>query len=147
MEEIEFNEHNVDIQVEADNWEDAIRKGIRLLEKNGCVTTNYVESVIQNVKEYGPYIVIYPGLAIPHARPENGVIQIGYSLITLKKPVYFPDSNIPVSVLISFSATDGNTHLELIKMIVKIANSDLINQISTVCSVEALNQLLNKYIR
>lgn len=147
MDEIEFNDDNVEIHVEASNWEDAIRKSIFLLEKNGHVNKNYVESVIQNIKEYGPYIVIYPGLAIPHTRPENGAIKIGYSLITLKNPVYFPNSNTPVNVLISFSATDSDTHLELIKMIVNIVNSDLIDEISKVCSIDELNQLLSKNVK
>lgn len=145
MEEIVFDERNVELNVEANNWEEAIRKGVKILQKNGYVKDIYSEKIIQNVKELGSYIVISPGIAIPHARPEDGVIDVGYSLITLKKPVYFPGMDVPVKVLISFSAIDNNTHLELIKAIVNIIQTKLINKIAKVEKIDDLKKLLRNH--
>ncbi|QGH36082.1 PTS sugar transporter [Gracilibacillus salitolerans] len=142
MKESYFTEDNVQFNVEVKDWKDAIYKSVALLRKNGYVTDKYATEVIKNVQQYGPYIVISPGIAIPHTRPENGAIEVGVSLVTLKKPVYFKDSSSPVKVMISFSATDNDQHLEIIKMIVKIVENGLINTISTMNSIADLNNLI-----
>ncbi|SEO87567.1 PTS system, ascorbate-specific IIA component [Amphibacillus marinus] len=142
MKEIYFTEENVAFNVEAIDWEDAIYKSVALLKKNGLVNEHYAQEVVNNVKEYGPYIVLAPGIAIPHTRPENGALKVGMSLITLKRPVYFNDTSAPVKVLISFSATDSEKHLNIIKIIVKIVEKGLIDQISQINSLFDLNDLI-----
>ena len=49
---------------DAVDWRDAIRKSCIPLKKTGCATADYEERIIQCVEEFGPYIVIVPGLAI-----------------------------------------------------------------------------------
>ncbi|WP_208586094.1 PTS sugar transporter subunit IIA [Gracilibacillus suaedae] len=142
MNESYFTEDNVQFNVEVKDWKDAIYKGVALLRKNGFVTAEYATEVINNVKKYGPYIVISPGIAIPHTRPENGALAVGVSLMTLKNPVYIKDSPSPVKVMISFSATDNEQHLEIIKMIVRIVEDGLIDKISSMHSIDDLNHLI-----
>ncbi|SFL60019.1 PTS system, ascorbate-specific IIA component [Gracilibacillus orientalis] len=142
MTETYFTKDNVQFNVEVNDWKDAIYKSVALLRKNGFVTDDYATEVINNVKKYGPYIVIYPGIAIPHTRPENGALKVGVSLVTLKTPVYFKDTSSPVKIMISFSATDNEQHLEIIKMIVKIVENGLIDKISTMTSLADLNNLI-----
>jgi len=79
------------LDMEAADWKDAIRKGGSLLLQAGCCDGKYVEAMIDGCVRNGPYFVIGPGLAMPHARPENGVIKTGYALVTLKKGVEFGD--------------------------------------------------------
>ena len=55
---------------------------------------SYVEGIIKAVKELGPYIIISDGLAMPHTRPEDGALDIGCSLITLKEPVLFEGDDV-----------------------------------------------------
>ncbi|WP_017471390.1 PTS sugar transporter subunit IIA [Amphibacillus jilinensis] len=144
MKEIYFTEENVAFNVEARDWEDAIYKGVALLKKNGCVNEHYATAVVNNVNEFGPYIVLSPGIAIPHTRPENGALKVGMSLITLKTPVFFKDTQEPVKVMISFSATDSEKHLNIIKVIVKIVEKGLIDQISQINSLADLNYLIRE---
>ncbi|MFC3419344.1 PTS sugar transporter subunit IIA [Salinicoccus hispanicus] len=141
---IEFTTKNVELQVDAKDWEEAVRKSVSILEKNNHVNTEYVEHIIQNIDEYGPYILIHPGLAIPHSRPENGVNRIGFSLLTLSTPVYFSGSDNSVEVLISFSAVDNRNHLEIIKMIVDIVEHGLIEKLPDVHSIHELNELMEE---
>lgn len=61
------------VNIDAKDWEDAIRKGGDLLEKNDSIEHRYVDGMVETMKEIGPYIVIAPGIAMPHARPESGV--------------------------------------------------------------------------
>ncbi len=47
-------------------WKEALRKGIALLA-DGSVEPEYADCSIQNVEKHGPYIVLLPGVAMPHA--------------------------------------------------------------------------------
>lgn len=47
--------------------------------KKGNITPKYIQDMIDNVNKNGPYIVIVPGIAMPHARNEGGVIKTGIS--------------------------------------------------------------------
>ena len=38
----------------------------------GFTEPTYTEAMIDVVRDMGPYIVLAPGLAMPHARPEMG---------------------------------------------------------------------------
>lgn len=118
-----ITEENIELNVSAKNWEEAIQKGGQLLMNTGCIEQEYIQGMINGVKEFGPYIVIAPNIAMPHAKPEMGAKKIGFSLLTLKEPIEFGNpQNDPVDVVICLSAVDHSTHLE--------ALSDLVNYLS-----------------
>lgn len=142
MFQIEFNEKNVRLNVKAQGWEDAIRQGGQILVDNGKVHPQYIDEIISSIKEFGPYIVIADGLAIPHARPEKGAIDIGFSLITLEEPVKFDEETGQVKVMICFSAVDGNSHLEILKMIVSFVENGKIEEIARSQNIGELLELI-----
>lgn len=102
--------------VQVDNWEDAVRAIGRLMVDTNVVEERYIDGMINTAKELGPYIVIAPGLALPHSRPEDGVLQPCMALITLEPPVNFgnPD-NDPVNLVIAFGAVDNEQHVEALR--------------------------------
>ncbi|STS87336.1 PTS system ascorbate-specific transporter subunit IIA [Klebsiella variicola] len=51
------------------------------------------------------------GLPSPHARPECGVRRNCFSLVVLKKPIPFADSE-KADIVIMFGARDSNAHIE-----------------------------------
>ena len=61
---------NVRILEKADDWKDAIRKSVMPLEEEGYVKAEYKEAIISGVEKLGPYIIVAPSIALPHARPE-----------------------------------------------------------------------------
>lgn len=144
MDVLQFTEKNVKLNYEISDWEGAVRKGIGILYDNGLVNEHYGDKVINDIKELGPYMIIHPGLAIPHTRPENGALDVGFSVLTLKKPVYFEGNDHPVHVLICFSATDNEKHLDIIKMIVRMVENGIIEKLSDVNSVNMLNGLIKE---
>ena len=110
-----LTEDTVEVHVEVDDWEEAVREAGRLLYKNGYVEERYVDNMVEIVKEVGPYIVLLKGVALAHARPNQGAKKIGLSLITLKTPVCFGnEDNDPVSLVFALSAVDNSSHLELL---------------------------------
>lgn len=50
---------------------------------------NNIDAMIQKVESFGPFIHICPDVALPHARPEDGVNQLGMSLTKNPKKCRF----------------------------------------------------------
>ncbi len=113
-------------RLKAETWEDAIIKGGQILVDNGAATAEYLETIVQKCRDNGPYIVIAPGIAMPHARPEEGAMALGYGIVTLEQPVSFNDpDNDPVSLLIFMAAPNVKEH-----------NEEAISQIADLCDEE-----------
>ncbi|WP_287841988.1 BglG family transcription antiterminator [Caldanaerobacter sp.] len=136
----------IKLNVEAKDWEEAVRIGGELLEKSGVVESRYIEAMIETVKDMGPYIVIAPGVAMPHARPNAGVKKVGMSLITLKNPINFGNKdNDPVKIVVSFAAVDNTQHLEALRQLVEVlANNELLKKIMDAKSEEEVVELINQ---
>ncbi len=115
----------IELQVEADSWETAVTAAGSLLVKVKKCTPGYVQAMIAAVREMGPYIVLAPGLALAHARPEDGVLAMGISLVTLKNPVEFgSEANDPVSLILAFGGTDSKSHVGLLSTLAQFLEDD-----------------------
>jgi PTS system ascorbate-specific IIA component len=115
------------LQAQAENWRDAVRQGVDLLVAAGTVEPRYGEAIIAMTEELGPWYVLAPGLAMPHARPEEGVLKDGFALLTLARPVAFGhEDNDPVDVLVMLAASSAKT-----------MNEEAIVQVATLLDDEA----------
>ena len=110
-----LSEDNVSFRYPAETWEDVIRHGGQLMVDAGFTDPTYTEAMIDVVRDMGPYIVLAPGLVMPHARPEMGAKQVGAALVTLEKPIDFGSpENDPVSVAIFLCAPNKDEHIQLL---------------------------------
>ena len=76
----------------------------------------YIDAMVQAVRDMGPYMVLAPGIALAHARPEDGMLKVGMSIINLAEPVEFGnEANDPVSLVISFGGIDQESHVEMLR--------------------------------
>ncbi|QIM67674.1 PTS ascorbate-specific transporter subunit IIA [Mannheimia granulomatis] len=96
----------------ASNWEEAIKIGTDLLEKAGTIEPCYYDNIVSKIKEMGPYIILAPGLAMPHARPEEGVIKTSFALVTFDTPIYFDGEDEPVHVMLTLAGSDSDQHMQ-----------------------------------
>ncbi|GBU11190.1 PTS sugar transporter subunit IIC [Erysipelotrichaceae bacterium] len=97
---------------EVSNWEEAIKIGAQPLLESGAIRSEYVQAMIENVKKHGPYILVGNQIAIPHARPEEGVEAIGISCLILKNPVAILDNpEKKAKIFFTLAAIDGQAHL------------------------------------
>ena len=107
-----INETSIRLGVECGTWEDAVRESGKILVENGDITEEYIQAVIDNVNEVGPYIVITKGVALPHATNKIGVNRTAMSFISLKTPVNFGSkANDPVKYVFMLATIDANSHL------------------------------------
>lgn len=110
--------NSIKLNQTAANWEEAIKIGTDLLVASGAIEPCYYDNIVSKIKEMGPYIVLAPGLAMPHARPEEGVIRTAFGLTTLAQPVDFDGEQI--SVLVTLAGSDSDTHMEGIMEVTQI---------------------------
>jgi len=106
--------NSICLNAEAETWQEAVKIGVDMLVDAGVVGPRYYQAILDGVKKFGPYFVIAPGLAMPHGRPEEGVLKTGFALVTLKKPLVFNhEDNDPVDILITLAAVDASAHQEV----------------------------------
>lgn len=107
-----ISEKLVKLNIQAKDWEDAIRQAAQPLIDEKKVQPDYVEDMIRGAKEIGPYFVLTEHVALPHARPEAGALESAIGIATLKNPVEFGnEANDPVKYLFCLSAKDDTTHM------------------------------------
>jgi PTS system ascorbate-specific IIA component len=88
------------------------------------IEPEYVTAIIEQ-HHLGPYYVLAPGLAMPHARPEEGAKGLGLSLLKLKQGVSFGAGEFdPVDVIIMLAAPDKHSHIEMISALAELFSSD-----------------------
>jgi len=132
-----LTKEQIAIQVKVEDWEGAVRAGGELMAEAGLCEPRYVEAMVQAVKDMGPYMVLAPGIALAHARPEDGMLAVGMSLITLADPVEFgSEANDPVRLVISFGGVDKEKHVgmlqELSRFLVEEGNQQLLMKAESV---------------
>lgn len=101
--------NSIRLGLTAQDWKEAIKLSVAPLIESGAVSEEYYHAIIESTEEYGPYYILMPGMAMPHARPEAGVNKNAFSLITLTEPVTFSDGK-EVSVLLTLAATSSDIH-------------------------------------
>ncbi|WP_110927001.1 BglG family transcription antiterminator [Bacillus massiliglaciei] len=109
----------IQLQPSVPNWKEGIRAAAKPLVDLGTVEESYVKAMIEAVEMNGPYVVITPGVAIPHARPEEGVRSLSMSLLKLDEAVDFaPDK--PVRLIIVLAAVDNDSHLRALVQLTQL---------------------------
>jgi mannitol/fructose-specific phosphotransferase system IIA component (Ntr-type) len=114
-----LTKENILLQQDSTSWQEAIKKAAQPLLRNGSVSKQYVEAMIQSVLDAGPYIVLMPGFALAHARSEDGVCRL--------------------------AAIDPTSHLELMSELAEVlARDNIIDRLANVETPEAFIKLLEE---
>lgn len=133
-------------------WRDAIHEASKNLLEQNYINEDYIQAMIETVENIGPYIVLAPRVAVPHARPERGVNKLGISLLKLNQEVDFnvngeDDPDRHVRLIFVLAAVDGEAHLKALTQLAKILdNEDYIHQLISSNEVEELYSKINQFI-
>lgn len=144
-----LTDNNIMIKAHPKTWEESIELVAQPLLKENIIEKRYIDSMIQSVNEYGPYIVIGKHLALAHARPEDGVNKLGVSIATLADGVAFgnPDMD-PVKIIFCLAAVDSYSHLNVMRELVDLINDEQkLDQLIQAENVETFKALLYKDIK
>ncbi len=109
----------------SDDWREAIRVAGNILVEYGYASPNYIDLMITNVEEYGPYCVISKGLALAHAESKGTVSHSGMSLLILKDGVNFNHkSNDPVFLVFCFCVNDDRDYLQALTNLIAMSKQN-----------------------
>ncbi|WP_300002696.1 PTS sugar transporter subunit IIA [uncultured Cedecea sp.] len=115
----------VQIVEQAKDWRDAVALSCQPLIENGSIEPRYVEAIYRSHEAIGPYYVVGPGIAMPHARPEEGANKLSLALTVIPSGVNFDaDENDPVKLLIVLAATDSTSHIEIISQLAQLFDNE-----------------------
>ncbi|ROU17183.1 PTS mannitol transporter subunit IIA [Kluyvera ascorbata] len=136
---------NIQIVDSVNDWKQAITLSAQPLLAKGAITEDYINAIFNSHHELGPYYVLAPGLAMPHARPEQGAIKNGLSLLHIKQGVSFDaDENDPIYVVIMLCALSGEEHINMITALAEIFSDDeRLVALLEASSMEAIQSVIN----
>lgn len=138
---------HIQMNVRCKDWREAIEQSALPLEKNGYIEHRYIEAMIANVEENGPYIVFSPGFAVPHEGLEMGSVKVGMNLIRLSEPVPFGAEEMdPVEFVCTLSAVDHKTHLKaFFNLVNMLCNTDFYRALQKATSPREMAAIIEKY--
>ncbi|WP_236683035.1 BglG family transcription antiterminator [Streptococcus sp. X13SY08] len=127
-------------------WQEAIACAAQPLLADGSIEASYIDAMVTKVTEYGPFIDLGKGVAIPHARPEDGVNRIGMSMLRLEEPVYLLDDPAhEIRLFICIAAVDNQTHLRALSHLTAILrDADNIERLGTSENFDDIADLLEE---
>ncbi|HID4045727.1 TPA: PTS sugar transporter subunit IIA [Pluralibacter gergoviae] len=142
-----LHDDTIRVQESAQSWQQALAICAAPLLESNTIRPEYLTAIINEHNRLGPYYVLAPGLAMPHARPEEGALGLGLSLLKLHRGVRFgSEENDPVDLLIMLAAPDRHSHIELISALAALFSSDedmrLLHQART---VEEIKNIINRF--
>lgn len=134
------------VGVSLPTWQEAVRAAGRLLVQSQAAEEAYIEAMVRMTEEMGPYIVITTGIAIPHARPEEGALKVGFAAVQLDPPLPFgnPD-NDPVFLVIGFCTPDASAHVALLSRLARIIGQDgFLEHVKVAHTADELAEIFNR---
>lgn len=128
------------------SWQEAIACAAEPLLAQGAIEESYVGAMVDKVIEFGPFIDLGKGVAIPHARPEDGVNRIGMSMLKLDEPVYLlDDASHEIRLIICIAAVDNQTHLRALSHLTAILREpEKLQQLVESTDFDAIKDLLKE---
>ena len=136
---------NIQIVDVITDWRHAITLSARPLLLKGTITEHYIDAIFESHQALGPYYVLAPGLAMPHARPEQGALKNGLSLLHIREGVSFgSEENDPIYVVIMLCALSGNEHINMITALADIfSNEARCSALLKASSMEAIQNVIS----
>lgn len=137
----------ISLDVECSDWKEAVRQSGEILFRKGYIEEQYIDAMIHNIEENGPYVVISEGFALPHEGLEMGTLKLGMSLIRLKKPIPFGSVEFdPIEFVCCLSAVDQKSHLKAFFHLVNmLKNNEFKKALREADDAEAMIRIIEHY--
>lgn len=135
---------------EAKDWEEAIRMSCKSLEADGTVEPEYADQIVECVTKYGPYIVLMPGVAMPHSQEgAKGVHKTAIGFMKLSQPVSFDpeDPDKYATLFFTLASCDSDQHMKnMVALSEMLMNDELVAELQKVTGPEDLLRLQETYL-
>ncbi|WP_010274943.1 PTS sugar transporter subunit IIA [Paenibacillus senegalensis] len=134
----------ISLDYEAQDAADAIRKAGQLLVDSGAAKSRYIDAMLNSYEDKGPYFVLAPHIALPHAKPEDGVNEASVSMLRLKHPIAFGhQKNDPVHLVFALGASSSSEHIALLRRLTTLlSNPSQVEQLRSAATEQDVHDLL-----
>lgn len=141
-----LTEKKIQIVDSVSDWKQAVAISAQPLLADESINEHYIEAIFRSHEELGPYYVLAPGLAMPHARPEQGAKKNGLSLLHIKEGVSFDaDENDPIYVVIMLCAVSGDEHIRMITALAEVfCDEARLESLLNASTIEEINSIINE---
>ena len=140
-----FPELSISVIHSTKDWQEAINFSMASLLAKNYISENYIQAIKDSTISNGPYYILAPGVAMPHARPECGALKTGMSLTLLEQGVYFPGNDEPIKLLIGLSAADADSHIAAIQALSELlCEEEILEQLLTASSEKQLADIISR---
>jgi len=137
-----LTQKTISLDIIADNWKEAVMKSGNKLLENELIEPKYIDAMISSIENIGPYIVISQGVALPHARIQDGVKKSGMSFIRLKNPVKFGNKdNDPVDLIFAICTENKNSLNKALCELAKILDNK--EKVNILRNSKNINQIIS----
>ena len=125
----------------------ALELACSTLIAQGKINKSYLDAIKEKHKEMGAYYVLAPKIAMPHARPEDGVNEACLQVTIFKHGVDLEsEDNGDVYLSVTLAAVDSDSHIQTIVALSELfQNDDDINAIISAESKDDIVKILKKY--
>ncbi|MFV0552849.1 MAG: PTS sugar transporter subunit IIA [Anaerorhabdus sp.] len=136
----------VDLNVNVQNAEEAIRYAGELLVKSNLIKPAYVDEMVDTYRNLGPYIVLAPHIAMPHSKPSDNVMKPCLSFCRLQQPIRFNHTeNDPVHFVFALAGNDEFGHMALLQSLGKfLMDEENVKKLYTIHDFDGLIEILGK---
>lgn len=138
---------HIQLNVKCKDWRHAVyASAVKLLEL-GYIEERYIDAMIRNIEENGPYVVLSKGFAFPHEGVDQGTKKLGMNLIRLTTPIEFDaDERDPVEFVCCLSAVDSKTHLKAFFHLVNMLKKEEFKEALRNCQTEKeMAEIIRKF--
>ena len=126
---VRFASDAVRLDAHVEGREDAIVLACDGLVKLRAALPTYANRVNRVFDEFGPYMVIDPGIALVHAQPGADTNANALSLVRLAEPVPFGhDDYDPVLLVIALCSRNPSDHLKLVSALANLMDDARLRQ-------------------
>lgn len=132
-----------------ETWKEAIQLSCQTLLDKDFITQQYVDEIISCVKKHGAYIVIVPGVAMPHSSEDSqGVLGTAISFTKMKEDVIFEKDNPEKNARLFFTlaAKNSDEHMENIANLSEMLMTEgLIEALMEVENISEYEKVMEKF--
>lgn len=118
------------------------------LREQGLVTADYGGEIVECIEEFGPYIVIIPGVAMPHSTQSSiNCLGTGISLTIFAHDVEFDsgDEEKRARLFFTLAAKNNEDHLKNIQNLMDLLMDEgIVERLLDVNDLEAYQRLMNE---
>ena len=104
------------------DWKQAIYASAQPLLDKGAIEMRYVDEIIKQTRLLGPYMFINEDVVLAHAKAEDGVNYLAFSMAVFEKEILFPKQK-SAKIILVLAAEDQVKHLGILKDIMAIFKS------------------------